>query len=53
MVTSGLNNVSGPFYCDVSGPFYCAYKRYCDNCFRSILDKTKADLDALFVDIDD
>ncbi len=35
------------------GGSFSAYKRYCDDCFHSILDKTKADLDALFIDIED
>jgi hypothetical protein len=31
------------------GGSFSNYKRYCDGCFRSILEQTKADLDALLV----
>jgi len=34
------------------GGSFSNYKRYCNDCFRSILDKTKSDLDALFKDIE-
>lgn len=33
------------------GGSFSNYKPYCDCCFRSILLKTKADLDALFMSI--
>jgi hypothetical protein len=31
------------------GGSFSNYKRYCDPCFKSILERTKADLDALLV----
>jgi len=34
------------------GGSFSNYKRYCDVCFSSILEKTKADLDVLFQDVD-
>jgi hypothetical protein len=31
------------------GGSFSNYKRYCDGCFKSILERTKADLDALLL----
>lgn len=33
------------------GGSFSNYKRYCDDCFRSILDQTKSDLDNFFKDM--
>ncbi len=35
------------------GGSFSNYKRYCDDCFHSILEKTKTDLDLLFEDFED
>jgi hypothetical protein len=33
------------------GGSFSNYRRYCDDCFRSILEKTKSDLDALLLNV--
>lgn len=32
------------------GGSFSSYKRYCDDCFRTIIEKTKADLNILFIE---